>query len=164
MPSSALAPLTPAEPTDTPSPSRHVPLWLLVLVTLAGTMAIHMFVPALPDAARALGSSASEMQLTITVYVIGLGLGQLIYGPLSDSLGRRPMLMVGLGLYTCAGLLAFLAPNAGVLIGARLGNGCTSGHGICGLGSLQLPSLWAVLTFMATGFVTANAVLLVGGH
>jgi uncharacterized membrane protein YedE/YeeE len=40
--------------------------------------------------------------------------------------------------------------------GARLGNGCTSGHGICGLGSLQWPSLLAVLTFMATAFVTAN--------
>jgi uncharacterized membrane protein YedE/YeeE len=50
----------------------------------------------------------------------------------------------------------------GVLVGygARLGNGCTSGHGICGLGSLQLPSLGAVLTFMATAFLVAN---LVGG-
>jgi uncharacterized protein len=46
----------------------------------------------------------------------------------------------------------------GVLVGygARLGNGCTSGHGICGLGSLQLPSLGAVLTFMATAFLVAN--------
>ena len=42
--------------------------------------------------------------------------------------------------------------------GARLGNGCTSGHGICGLGSLQWPSLQAVLTFMATAFLTANLV------
>ena len=42
--------------------------------------------------------------------------------------------------------------------GARLGNGCTSGHGICGLGSLQMPSLFAVLTFMATAFLTANLV------
>ncbi len=40
--------------------------------------------------------------------------------------------------------------------GARLGNGCTSGHGICGLGSLQRPSLYAVLTFMATAFLSAN--------
>lgn len=40
--------------------------------------------------------------------------------------------------------------------GARLGNGCTSGHGICGLGSLSLPSLGAVLTFMGTAFLTAN--------
>lgn len=48
----------------------------------------------------------------------------------------------------------------GLLVGygARLANGCTSGHGICGLGSLQLPSLWAVLTFMATAFITANLV------
>ena len=46
----------------------------------------------------------------------------------------------------------------GVLVGygARLGNGCTSGHGICGLGSLQLPSLGAVLTFMTTAFLVAN--------
>ena len=46
----------------------------------------------------------------------------------------------------------------GLLVGygARLGNGCTSGHGICGLGSLQWPSLLAVLTFMATAFLTAN--------
>lgn len=43
--------------------------------------------------------------------------------------------------------------------GARLGNGCTSGHGICGLGSLQWPSLVAVLTFMATAFLTANLVM-----
>lgn len=42
--------------------------------------------------------------------------------------------------------------------GARRGNGCTSGHGICGLGSLQLPSLGAVLTFMATAFLTANLI------
>ena len=48
----------------------------------------------------------------------------------------------------------------GVLVGygARLGNGCTSGHGICGLGSLQLPSLGAVLTFMATALLVANLV------
>jgi uncharacterized membrane protein YedE/YeeE len=49
----------------------------------------------------------------------------------------------------------------GVLVGygARLANGCTSGHGICGLGSLQWPSLAAVLVFMATAFATANLVL-----
>lgn len=49
----------------------------------------------------------------------------------------------------------------GLLVGygARLSNGCTSGHGICGLGSLQAPSLAAVLTFMATAFATAQAVL-----
>jgi uncharacterized protein len=57
------------------------------------------------------------------------------------------------------GLPAWQLVVGGFLVGygARLGNGCTSGHGICGLGSLQLPSLMAVLTFMATAFMTANA-------
>jgi len=48
--------------------------------------------------------------------------------------------------------------------GARLSGGCTSGHGVCGLASLQAPSLWAVLTFMASAFVTANLVWRVGAH
>ena len=54
----------------------------------------------------------------------------------------------------------------GVLVGfgARMSNGCTSGHGICGLSSLQLPSLVAVLTFMATAFVSARVVLALGGR
>ena len=57
------------------------------------------------------------------------------------------------------GLPAWQLVVGGFLVGygARLGNGCTSGHGICGLGSLQLPSLMAVLTFLATAFMTANA-------
>ena len=102
------------------APSGKVPLWLLVMVTLAGTLAMHMFVPALPDAARALGSTSAHMQLTITVYVIGLGVGQLFYGPLSDSLGRRPMLLIGLSLYTLASFFAYFAPTTDILIGARL--------------------------------------------
>lgn len=54
----------------------------------------------------------------------------------------------------------------GLLVGygARRSNGCTSGHGICGLASLQRPSLWAVLTFMATGFLTAQLVAALGGR
>ncbi len=53
----------------------------------------------------------------------------------------------------------------GVLVGygARLSRGCTSGHGICGLASLKLPSLLAVLTFMATAFITANVMARLGG-
>ena len=89
------------------------------------------------------------------VFALGLVVGAAVWwlalGPSTAMQTQIPLWQLGVG-----GLL--------VGYGARLGNGCTSGHGICGLGSLQLPSLWAVLTFMATGFVTANAVLLVGGH
>lgn len=106
-------------PSDSPS-LRTAPLWLLVSVTIVGTLAMHMFLPALPDAARQLEAGASQMQLTITVYILGLGVGQLIYGPLSDSLGRRPMLLAGLVLYALASLAACLAPSAPWLIVARL--------------------------------------------
>ena len=96
------------------------PLWLLVLVTLSGTMAMHIFVPALPVAGAALGASPSGMQQTITLYVIGLALGQLVYGPLSDTLGRRPTLLVGLCLYWLGSVLALCAPSLEWLVGARL--------------------------------------------
>ncbi|WP_027015937.1 multidrug effflux MFS transporter [Comamonas composti] len=102
------------------TPSRRMPLWLLVIVTIVGTLAMHMFLPALPDAGLALSASSGQMQLTITIYILGLGLGQLIYGPLSDSLGRRPMLLTGLGLFSLASLAAAAAPSASWLIGARL--------------------------------------------
>ena len=105
--------------SDTPLP-KAPPLWLLVLVTISGTMAMHMFVPALPAAARALGSTAGEMQMAISIYIIGLAAGQLCYGPLSDALGRRPLLMTGLALYTAGGLAAAFAPGLGTLLAARL--------------------------------------------
>ncbi len=62
---------------------------LLVLVTISGTLAMHMFVPALPDAARVLQVGSAAMQMTISVYIMGLAGGQLAYGPLSDAFGRR---------------------------------------------------------------------------
>lgn len=97
-----------------------VPLWLLVLVTLSGTMAMHIFVPALPVAGQGLGASPSSMQQTITLYVLGLAAGQLIYGPVSDALGRRPALLIGLVIYFCASLLALVAPTLEWLVAARL--------------------------------------------
>ncbi|MBI0432219.1 multidrug effflux MFS transporter [Roseomonas sp. KE0001] len=96
------------------------PLWLLVLITTSGTVGIHIFVPALPQAAAEFGVSTGAMQLTISLYILGLALGQLAYGPVSDALGRRPVLLAGLALYSLAGLAAALAPEVRFLIGARL--------------------------------------------
>jgi DHA1 family bicyclomycin/chloramphenicol resistance-like MFS transporter len=102
------------------APAIHLPLWLLVLITTSGTFGIHVFVPALPQAGASLQAPAALMSLTISLYVLGLGLGQLFYGPISDSFGRRPVLLAGLTLYSLAGLMAALAPEAHWLIGARL--------------------------------------------
>jgi MFS transporter, DHA1 family, multidrug resistance protein len=98
----------------------RVPLWLLALFTFSGTLGMHIFVPALPNAALDLGAGTAAMQMTVSLYIFGLALGQLVYGPLSDRFGRRPMLMAGLALYTAAGFAAALAPSANALIAARL--------------------------------------------
>ncbi|CAN5264378.1 multidrug effflux MFS transporter [soil metagenome] len=98
----------------------EVPLWLLALFTLSGSLAMHIFVPALPTAAADFGASNSALQATIGIYIFGLAFGQLVYGPLSDRFGRRTMMMIGLVLYTVAGIGASLAPTVHALIVARL--------------------------------------------
>ena len=87
------------------------------------------------------------------VYAAGMVLGALLFTALA---GTGPMTSVPWPQLLIGGLVAGF--------GARLANGCTSGHGICGLASLQLPSLLAVLTFLATAFLTANAVRSLGGQ
>jgi DHA1 family bicyclomycin/chloramphenicol resistance-like MFS transporter len=101
-------------------PLLRAPLWLLALITFSATLAMHIFVPALPRAAIDLGASVGATQMTISVYIFGLALGQLVYGPVADRYGRRPVLMAGLALYTLAGFACILAPNIDTLIVARL--------------------------------------------
>jgi MFS transporter, DHA1 family, multidrug resistance protein len=102
------------------SPVPRAPLWLLALITFSGTMAMHIFVPALPVVAADFGASTGAAQLTLSFYIVGLALGQLVYGPISDRFGRRPVLIVGMAVYTLAGLVAMLSPTIGTLIAARL--------------------------------------------
>ncbi len=73
------------------SSAKLAPLWLLGLITFSGTLAMHIFAPALPAAARDLHASSAAIQLTMSVYILGLAAGQLVYGPLADYFGRRPM-------------------------------------------------------------------------
>lgn len=100
--------------------SKQAPLWLLTVITFSGTMAMHIFVPALPEAARDLGASTGAMQMTVSVYLLGLSVGQLVYGPISDRFGRRPVLMAGLLVYTITSLAAAFAPNVDALIVIRI--------------------------------------------
>ncbi|MDP4021706.1 multidrug effflux MFS transporter [Methylobacterium sp. NEAU 140] len=107
-------------PEARPEADRKAPLPLLVAVTMTGTVALHIFVPALAAAAADLGTTAAAAQATITVYLVGLAGGQLLYGPLSDRYGRRPVLIGGLALYLAGLLLAIPATNIGLLLVARV--------------------------------------------
>ncbi len=118
-------------PQDDAPAKASVPLWLLALFTFSGTMAMHIFVPALPRAAEDLQASIGTMQLTVSLYILGLAIGQLIYGPVSDRFGRRPVLMVGLMIYAAAGFAAALAPDAHSLIAARLFQAWAAARGWC---------------------------------
>ncbi|MDQ0305011.1 MFS transporter [Ancylobacter polymorphus] len=97
---------------------RVPPLWLLALFTFSGTLAMHIFVPALPRAALELDASIASMQLTVSFYILGLAAGQLVYGPLSDRFGWHPILICGLLLYTAAGIGCTFAPDAHALVAA----------------------------------------------
>ena len=98
----------------------RAPFLLLVAMTACGTLGMHIIIPALPATARALGMSIGTSQLTITLYLIGLAIGQLLYGPVSDRFGRRPVLLGGLSLFTLASIVTALAPSPSILIGARI--------------------------------------------
>jgi DHA1 family bicyclomycin/chloramphenicol resistance-like MFS transporter len=98
----------------------HAPFAVVVAVTACGTLGMHLVIPALPATAKAFGVSARAVQLTITLYLIGLATGQLLYGPISDRFGRRPALIAGLALFTLAGAITALATDAATLIAARI--------------------------------------------
>jgi DHA1 family bicyclomycin/chloramphenicol resistance-like MFS transporter len=99
---------------------RPPTMLMLAGVTTAGTLSTHIIVPALPAAAFDLGVPRASIQLTVTLYLIGLALGQLLHGALSDRFGRRPVLLGGMAVYAAASLLGALAPNLAVLVIARV--------------------------------------------
>lgn len=92
---------------------------VLGLLVALGPLTIDMYLPALPRIAEDLSVTSSVVQLTLTGTLAGLALGQLIIGPLSDSLGRRRPLMAGIVLHMIASVVCMLAPNIVVLGAAR---------------------------------------------
>jgi len=92
---------------------------VLGLLVALGPLTIDMYLPALPRIADELSVSSSVAQLTLTGTLAGLALGQLIVGPLSDSLGRRRPLMAGIVLHMIASVLCLISPNIVVLGVAR---------------------------------------------
>lgn len=96
------------------------PLWLLVTLASTGTLAMHMFVPALPFAAATLGVGSRESQMVLTVYILGLAVGQPIYGTIADSFGRRPVVIAAMTVYVLGTLACILATSLTALLSGRL--------------------------------------------
>ncbi len=92
---------------------------VLGLLVALGPLTIDMYLPALPQIAKDYSVSSSVVQLTLTGTLAGLALGQLVIGPLSDSLGRRRPLMAGIVLHMLSSLVCLVAPNILVLGIAR---------------------------------------------
>jgi MFS transporter, DHA1 family, multidrug resistance protein len=116
-------------------PSRRIPTgWRRVLLvgslSIFGPLCIDMYLPALPRISRDLHASASAVQLTLTACLIGISLGQLLLGPISDQVGRRPPLLVGLAAFIVSSVACALAPNIYVLTGCRLVQGIGGAAGI----------------------------------
>ncbi|MFG2358581.1 multidrug effflux MFS transporter [Streptomyces sp. NPDC048521] len=138
MPEHATAPTperehgTTSAPPPARAPHRTGPLVTLLLGSLTATtpLAMDMYLPSLPEVTRSLHAPAVTVQLTLTACMAGLGLGQLVVGPMSDRWGRRRPLLAGLLVYLAATALCALAPTAETLIAFRLVQGLAGAAGV----------------------------------
>jgi DHA1 family bicyclomycin/chloramphenicol resistance-like MFS transporter len=92
---------------------------VLALLTALGPLSTDMYLPSLPAIAAGLGATTAQTQLTLSAFLLGFAAGQFFYGPISDRVGRKPVLLFGIGLFTLASLICALSPNIETLIGAR---------------------------------------------
>lgn len=103
-------------------PTRLTLLLVIVLMGL-GDLSAQIYAPSLPAIATSFGASKEAVQQTLTAFVLAFGLGQLIWGPLSDRFGRRGVLMIGLLVYLAASAACYLADSTEHLTIARLAQG-----------------------------------------
>jgi MFS transporter, DHA1 family, multidrug resistance protein len=99
---------------------RRPLLILLALVTAIAPAALHMLVPALPLLAVVFDAAPGAVQLVLTLFLAGIAAGQLVYGPVSDRFGRRPVLIAGLALFLAGTVLCGFAWSLPVLILGRM--------------------------------------------
>jgi DHA1 family bicyclomycin/chloramphenicol resistance-like MFS transporter len=100
---------------------------MIALMMALNALAIDSMLPALPAMGEALGvASENSRQWIVFAYLLGFGAAQIVYGPLADRFGRKPILMIGVGVYVAFSLVAMLAPSFETLIAARIGQGLGS--------------------------------------
>ncbi len=103
--------------------AAKAPLGLILVLgslTAFGPLSIDMYLPGLPAIARSLHATSSDTQMTVAAFFIGIAVGQLFYGPLSDRFGRRWPILIGIALYIAASIGCAFANSIGLLIGLRV--------------------------------------------
>lgn len=144
-----------------PEKSRPIPgrlLLVLALLSAVAPFATDLYLSAFPTMTTDLGTTATSVQLTLTAFLTGIALGQLIFGPLSDRFGRMTPLVVGSLLCLAASAATALAPTVEALVAARFAQGITGAAGMV-IGR-------AIISDLAVGAAAARAfslMMLVGG-
>ena len=123
------APSATALPAAPAPVSIHPGLAILVLALLLSIQPVttDLYLPALPALTRSLGAPLSAAQLTLSGLLLAFGCSQMVWGPLSDRFGRRPVLLAGLSIYTVASVGSALAPSMALLIVWRIAQGAAMG-------------------------------------
>lgn len=112
------------------TPSRIRLITILGALSAFAPLSIDMYLPALPTLSQDFNASPSEIQLTLSACLLGLAAGQIFAGPISDIMGRRRPLLIGVAAYTLASLLCVIAPSVGLLIALRFVQGAAGAAGI----------------------------------
>ncbi|WP_102223717.1 multidrug effflux MFS transporter [Acidimangrovimonas sediminis] len=96
---------------------------ILGLLSCVGPFSIDLYLPAMPLIGHALGAGVAETQMTVTAYFIAFGVAQLVYGPWSDSVGRKAPLYLGLAVFLAGSAACAMAPDIGALVIGRFVQG-----------------------------------------
>jgi DHA1 family bicyclomycin/chloramphenicol resistance-like MFS transporter len=127
---------------------------LLAMLTALGPLSMDMYLPSLPDIAHVLAAPTARTQLTVSSYLIGFAVGQVVYGPLSDRHGRRPVLLAAVALYLTSTLACAAAQSVDPLIAGRFF------QGVGGSGAIVLAR--AIVRDLYSGVRAARELSLMG--
>ena len=102
------------------SDTRRPSLSVLIAITMIGQLAMNITLPSLPGIIEDFGTTKSIAQLNLSLYMAGTAIALLIYGPLSERFGRRPMVLIGMVLFVIGSVICLVSPSIEILIAGRL--------------------------------------------
>ncbi|MEY8672954.1 multidrug effflux MFS transporter [Francisella philomiragia] len=137
-------------------------IFILILMVSLGPFGDTIYAPALPEIKTILGTDYPHVQLTITSYLLGYSVSQLLYGPFSDRFGRKPVMLVGSGFFIISSIICLLSTNIDTLIYARLlqGFGAAAGGVIATVAvkdAFKVSEQGAIFAIMNIAFALAPA-------